>query len=1205
MHATPPRHGRRAAAAPRHRPAAASCTCDALEPRRLLADVPVAVAADTTFGVGGRAVADAGPRDAPGDALRLGDGKFLLVGSTGATDNSQLRNLTDGLLARFNRDGSRDATFGDNGVALMPLGAPAGVLRIPAAVPLAGGKVVVAANRILPPPFPGAPIERDIVLARFNADGTPDDTFGPQGSGGQVVIRHGTLSDLALTHDGKILAGGSLPPNTQGFGSFAAIWRFHPDGTRDETFGLNGQWIATRPDAVGLHVGALRPRPDGSTSVLLNGGLALFRPGGSYTPFDPVIRDVFPDSLTPLPDGSLLLARATGTGKFTVNRVLPDGLTLDPAFQNTLVHSPGPDGNTPSGIAVQPDGRIVIAVRVRTNGGYTDYGTLYRLLPDGSPDPSFQNSVVPAEPWVLDGIMYPFVTGNAGGGTDVVVAGSVPAAPGVPYGVHDLMLARYRLDPPLSVNPGGPYGADEGTPFAVAASAAYGGGQVAGYAWDAQYRDRTFTADAAGPAATLTVPDDRSPARVVLRVTTSDGLEALVPVEAAVANVAPRVTRLSVPDLVVKGASTSVWGVFADPGADTWTASFRSSADGISTPATVNSSKTFSATRTFPRGVTTVTATVLDDEGAAGSASATLRSVDILGTVFKDADDDGVYLTPDRPWPGLTVYLDRDDDGVADPAEERSVTDESGRYWFSGLGSVTYSVRLLTTPPGWRYSTAAGARGRATVSSTTGARLNFGLSRQARITGTVFNDINHNGVRDAAEGAVTGPGAFPYADLDNDGRWDPHEPQARADPAAAGKYVIANLAPGTYTVRFAVGASSIHEATGPAARTGHTVTVGPAEVKGNYDFGRAIHDAVVRGTVFDDVSGDGVRNNNETGSAGWTVYLDADDDGTLDPDEQRTETSAAGDWRIGVTAGPYVVRLLARDGRTQVAPDPSAASGGAFRGFVSSGAQTLLLHFGYRPAGPGGFVGAHLFYDGSAYDLADPVFHPEANDAALVPGKVPLEPGGRGSFANVSAYALGLTGIFVDLRRATLQSLVPEVDYVVRAGRGGASAVWSAVPSYRVSLRPGDGAGGTDRVEIAFNPNTLRDRWVEVTIAANARTALGEPRRFYFGHLTGNVVGGGASDLAVDARDLAAVLRRAQTFGDAAITKTGVIDPMDVNADGVVDTADVKIVRANLGRRLAPLTSAPAAPAAGPAPLALRTPTRRATWLLSDDQLHQ
>lgn len=81
--------------------------CHALEPRRLLADVGIAV--DTNFGAEGRTVADLRPRDAAFDAARLPDGRIVVVGATGAEDRSTLNNVTDGLLARFNPDGTPDA----------------------------------------------------------------------------------------------------------------------------------------------------------------------------------------------------------------------------------------------------------------------------------------------------------------------------------------------------------------------------------------------------------------------------------------------------------------------------------------------------------------------------------------------------------------------------------------------------------------------------------------------------------------------------------------------------------------------------------------------------------------------------------------------------------------------------------------------------------------------------------------------------------------------------------------------------------------------------------------------------------------------------------------------------------------------------------------------------------------------------------------
>jgi uncharacterized delta-60 repeat protein len=1161
-----------------------------LEPRRLLADV--GIARDTAFGDGGRALLDVAPRDLVNDSARLPDGKFVVVGAAGIASTNDAIWPAQGLVARFNADGSPDATFDTDGVITVPVGWDSGQLVLRAVVPLPDGKLLVGGHRAR---FePGMPdIQRDLVFARYNADGSPDTTFG--NGGVAFPVPQAELLDIVALPGGKFLAGGLRVPQGASLGD-AALWRFNPDGSLDPTFGDGGQVLYGGD----LHsVETLLPRPDGTVVGTINNNLVTFAADGSLLrPLTDLANPIYPRTLTALPDGKLLFARPRGDG-FSFARLLPDGVTPDPTFNPDIVHTFGTGWARPKGVAVMPDGRILVGVVVGTGVSLTEYGTVIRLLPDGRRDPELPApAAYPTDPWADEGVVRPFLTGD--GGLTVVGMAKTSEAP-APHGSYDLMLARYELDPPLTVDAGGPYVVDEGTPFGVSASASYAGGEIVGYDWDTNYDGVTFTADATGPAATLKFMDDRPAPRAALRVTTSDGLVALAPVDVTVRNVAPEILRLDLTaNLVFKGNNVSLTSTFSDPGADQWTASVQFSDDN-STVNLAPAQHAFTASHQFRRGTHTVTATVRDDEGGSDTATTTVTAVDIVGTVYKDTNDDGRFVAPDRPWPGVEVYLDRDDDGVADPAEERSVTDAAGRYSFTNLANGTYVVRLVSTPAGWRYSAPSSGRAQAVVTSTTGARADFGLTQQSRITGTVFNDINHSGTRDAGENPVTGLGAMPYVDLDDDGRWDPHEPIASAVAEPGGKYVIQNLAPGTYTVRFTMEQPATWTVTGPAARTGYAVTVGPAEVKGDYDFARALTSAFLRGTVFEDVDGDGVRDSGEGGSAGWVVYADADADGILDPDEQRVESSEqqlGGAWSMGVEPGSYVLRLQPRDGRTQTAPSPTGAAGGAIRVSVVTSEQKSNLNFGYRQTGQPAVVGAHLFYDNSAYDAVDPSFHSEANDAAIAPGKAPLQPGQAGGFANVSGYSRGLNGVIIDLMSVLPQSPPLNTDFLFRFSRGGPSPTWTAAPTPRWGLRPGDGAGGTERVELTFPDNAMRDGWVEVTVAANIRTGLPAPRKFYFGHLTGNVVGGGASELAVDSRDLVAVRRRAATFGDAVITKTGVIDPMDVNADGLVDQADVLIVRANLGHRLAPL-SAPAAVAATSSRIARLSPPRRTNPLLA------
>src|SRR5689334_19504107 len=113
--------------------------CQALEPRRLLAAVPLAV--DTTFGQGGRTVADLATYDGVGDAERLDDGKVVLVGQA-ATGNTW-QSMGDGYVARFNPNGTRDAGFGAAGVSRLPAAVTGEKFDLTSVVPQPGGKLLV------------------------------------------------------------------------------------------------------------------------------------------------------------------------------------------------------------------------------------------------------------------------------------------------------------------------------------------------------------------------------------------------------------------------------------------------------------------------------------------------------------------------------------------------------------------------------------------------------------------------------------------------------------------------------------------------------------------------------------------------------------------------------------------------------------------------------------------------------------------------------------------------------------------------------------------------------------------------------------------------------------------------------------------------------------------------------------------------------
>lgn len=139
--------------------------------------------------------------DAQGeDVILQPDGKIVIGGGEFSSGHEKL------LLVRYNSDGTPDTSFGNGGVVTTdvdPLGAQINALVLqPDGKIVAGGFVVTSAQS----PFPFS----QFLLARYNADGTLDDTFGDQG----IVIttltagRSNFINDLVLQPDKKIVVVG-------------------------------------------------------------------------------------------------------------------------------------------------------------------------------------------------------------------------------------------------------------------------------------------------------------------------------------------------------------------------------------------------------------------------------------------------------------------------------------------------------------------------------------------------------------------------------------------------------------------------------------------------------------------------------------------------------------------------------------------------------------------------------------------------------------------------------------------------------------------------------------------------------------------------------------------------------------------------------------------------------------------------------------
>lgn len=159
-------------------------------------------------------------------AVQPSDGKIVAAGFANTGGPS------DFALARYNPDGSLDATFGSSGKVTTDFAG---------SYDAAGAVALQVDGRIIAAGYAYTATEYDFALARYNTNGTLDTGFG---TGGKVTTDFKRKQDiargLALQSDGKIVAVGGA--TVAGFWERDfALARYNPNGTLDTSFNRSGK----------------------------------------------------------------------------------------------------------------------------------------------------------------------------------------------------------------------------------------------------------------------------------------------------------------------------------------------------------------------------------------------------------------------------------------------------------------------------------------------------------------------------------------------------------------------------------------------------------------------------------------------------------------------------------------------------------------------------------------------------------------------------------------------------------------------------------------------------------------------------------------------------------------------------------------------------------------------------------------------------
>jgi uncharacterized delta-60 repeat protein len=936
---------------------------------------------DPTFGTDGLENLTVGTFDNGYAVAVQADGKILVAGASSATSSTTLGSPRF-TVVRLNTDGSTDTTFGTNGIVFVNLGASTGEARSIIVTP--SGQIVVGGEAFL-----NGGTVAEFVVARLNSDGTPDPTFGG-GTGTAFVSFTGGSADgyaVALDSSGRIVIDGSVKSSSNLYD--IGVARLNTDGSLDSTFGSGGETVYPEGSRYDTE-GALAIGPAGTIDLVADTytnpvvvrltaagqGDSTFGSGGSVSVVAPTSGLA---GIGALSDGSIVVAGTSGKNPMTASLSSSGSVN----YQYLGTSAPGTfSTEITNAAAVDAGGAVTIAGYLYST---TDVPKYYvaRLPAGGGADTTFGTAgqtVTPAIGQVMEPVRSSLLQPDG----KLIIGGSASTT----YSTQSFALERYNADGSVDTTFGTAgqvlanftIGVDQlyglalqtdGKILAVG-TASYPSGSTSTGSYIAAARfnadgslDTTFgtggmvVAPQIGYGSTssnygrsvLVQPDGKillgggdSNHFDVVRLTATGSIDysfgssgvftetshissfvsmALLPngdvLAGGVSTTSPvgfQLTRVLPTGnfdstfgtqgvVVLNMASASVGAMAVQPdGHIVLAGSGYNTADRQSEPVVVRLDPDGSADTTFnSTGIEYVTGTGLPP------ATSTLTSVQILsnGDILVGNGGGKVYLTELLPGGGLDTSFGIGG-AVADPATSLTI------------GPVYLGVNVR--PNGDIVVAGLGKFYTNEVASFFAAQYLAGTAPAAgSISGNVCTDYNGNGIDDAGEPGLAG--ATVYLDLNGDSTLDSNDP--RAVTTSTGNFYFTGLNPGAYTVREIL--PSGYQSYYPTSANGtvQAVTVSVSSVQ-SVSFSLAVY-STITGNVYNDSLGNGFGTGN-AGIAGWTVYLDLNGNGALDPGEPSTVTDANGNYSLSkLPAGTYGLRQVVPAGWIVTQPQYSQVFG--------------------------------------------------------------------------------------------------------------------------------------------------------------------------------------------------------------------------------------------------------------------------------------